>query len=68
MALTRNQTELLKEFKAAGEHGRIISMAEISRAEVVHLIGVHYIKQVRRTIRYVITERGREALETSEDR
>jgi len=66
-SLTRNQIALLKELKAAGEHGRIISLTSISRAEVAHLIGVQYIKRVRRTTRYVITERGGEALAT-EDR
>jgi hypothetical protein len=69
-ALTRNQIELLKELKAAGEHGRIIRLRSISisRPEVVHLIAMQYVKRLRHTQHFVITERGREALLTTEDR
>jgi hypothetical protein len=67
-SLTRNQIELLKELKAAGEHGRRIHLAPISRAEVEHLIAMQYIKRLWHRMMFVITERGREALETSDDR
>jgi hypothetical protein len=47
--LTKSEIQLLKELKAAGEHGRRI--AGTSSAEIAHLIGAHY-----------ITERGRQVL------
>jgi DNA-binding MarR family transcriptional regulator len=66
--LTRNEIQLLKELSAAGEHGRIISTQTSSaRSEIAHLMGAQYIKRLRRTKLYVITERGREALETVPD-
>jgi hypothetical protein len=67
-SLTRNQIELLKELKAAGEHGRRIRLAPISRAEVEHLIAMQYIRRLRHRMLFVITERGREALVATEDR
>jgi hypothetical protein len=66
--LTRNEIELLKELKAAGEHGRIIGLASISSAEVAHLVREQYIKRLPGTKLYAITDRGRKALETTEDR
>jgi hypothetical protein len=68
VALNRNEITLLKELKAAGEHGRIIGLAPISSAEVAYLIRVQYIKRLPGTKLYAITDRGREALETTEDR
>ena len=65
--LTRNEIQLLRELKAAGEHGRIIAAVPTSSAEVAHLIGAQYIKRLPVTKLYVITERGREALETMAD-
>jgi len=53
--LTKSEVQLLKELKAAGEHGRRI--AGTSSAEIAHLIGAQYIKKL-----YPITERGRQAL------
>ena len=67
--LTRNQTELLKELKAAGEHGRILRLAtSMTRTEVMQLIAMGYIKPLRHSQHFVITERGQEALVTTEDR
>jgi DNA-binding MarR family transcriptional regulator len=67
--LTRNQIELLKELKAAGEHGRILRLAtSMSRTEVTQLIAMQYIKRLRHSKHFVITERGQEALVTTEDR
>jgi len=66
--LTGNEIQLLKELKAAGEHGRNIAAVTISSTEVAHLVGVQYIKRLHGTKLYAITERGREALETTEDR
>jgi hypothetical protein len=65
VSLTRNQIELLKELKAAGERGRIIGLAPISSTEVAHLISVEYIKRLPGTKLYAITGRGREALVTT---
>jgi len=65
VSLTRNEMELLKELKAAGEHGRIIGLAPISSTEVAHLISVEYIKRLSGTKLYAITDRGREALVTT---
>jgi len=67
-ALTKRQIALLKELQSAGEHGRMIRLKLISRDEVAHLIAVQYIKRLRHTQHYVITDRGREALVTTEDR
>jgi hypothetical protein len=67
-ALTRRQIALLKELNAAGEHGRILRLRLISRDEVAHLIDTQYIKRLRHSQHFVITERGREALVTTEDR
>jgi hypothetical protein len=67
-ALTRNQIELLKELKAAGEDGRRIRLTPISRTEVTHLVDMQYIKRLRHRMLFVITERGREALVATEDR
>jgi hypothetical protein len=67
-ALTKHQIALLKELQFAGAHGRTIRLASISRAEVAHLVAMQHIKRIKRTKRYVITERGREALVTTEDR
>jgi hypothetical protein len=67
-ALTRRQIALLKELKAAGEHGRIIRLKLISRDEVARLTDLQYIKRLPHKMRFVITERGREALLTTEDR
>ena len=64
--LTRNEIRLLKELKAAGERGRIIT-AQTSSAEVAHLMSARYIKRLSGTKLFVITERGREALETVAD-
>ena len=61
--LTRNEIQLLKELKA-GEHGRT---AQTSSAEVAHLMSARYIKRLSGTKLFVITERGREALETVAD-
>ena len=67
--LTRNQIELLKELKAAGEHGRILRLAtSMTRTEVTQLIAMGYIKRLRHSQHFVITERGQEALVTTEDR
>jgi hypothetical protein len=67
--LTRNQIELLKELKAAGEHGRILRLAtSMSRTEVKQLIAMQYIKRLGHSKHFVITERGEEALVTTEDR
>jgi hypothetical protein len=67
-ALTKHQIALLKKLQSAGEHGRMIRLKLISRDEVAHLIAVQYIKRLWHTQHYVITERGREALVTTEDR
>jgi len=45
--LTRTEIQVLKELKAAGEHGRRIAGA--SSAEIAHLIGAQYIKRRCRT-------------------
>jgi hypothetical protein len=67
--LTRNQIELLKELKAAGEHGRILRLAtSMSRTEVTHLIAMQYIRRLPHKQHFVITVRGQEALVTTEDR
>jgi hypothetical protein len=58
--LTKSELQLLKELKAAGEHGRPI--AGISSAEIAHLARAHYIKRLPGMKLYVITERGRQAL------
>jgi hypothetical protein len=50
----------LKELKAAGKYGRRIAGA--SSAEIAHLIGAQYIKQLPEMKLYTITERGRQAL------
>jgi hypothetical protein len=60
--LTRNQIQLLKELTAAGEHGRIITTLT-SSAEIAHLMSAQFIKRLRHTKLYVITERGRQALD-----
>jgi hypothetical protein len=64
--LTKSEIQLLKVLTAAGEHGRIITTLT-SSAEIVHLMSTQYIKRLSRTKLYVITERGREALETMAD-
>jgi len=61
-ALTRSQIALLKDLKAAAEHGRIIRLTSISRDEVARLVAMQYIKRHRQTQHFVVTERGREAL------
>jgi len=58
--LTRTEIQLLKELKAAGEHGRRI--AGVSSAEISHLIGAQCIKRLPGMKLYTITERGRQAL------
>ena len=67
--LTKNEVQLLKELKAAGEHGRHIAGA--SSAEIAHLIGAQYIKRLvgAQYIKglaamklYTITPRGQRAL------
>jgi hypothetical protein len=58
--LTRTEIQLLKELKAAGEHGRRI--AGISSAEIAHLVGAQYIKRLPGMKLYAITERGRRVL------
>ena len=64
-ALTPDQIALLKQLKAAGEHGRVIRLASISRTEVARLINLQYISRFRHTKLYAITDRGRQALETT---
>ena len=58
--LTKSEVQLLKELKAAGEHGRRI--AGTSSAEIAHLISAQYIKPLPGMKLYAITERGRQAL------
>ena len=58
--ITQSEVQLLKELKAAGEHGRRI--AGTSSAEIAHLIGAQYIKRHPGMKLYAITERGRRAL------
>jgi hypothetical protein len=58
--ITQSEVQLLKELKAAGEHGRRI--AGTSSAEIAHLIGAQYIKRLPGMKLYAITERGRRAL------
>ena len=58
--LTKCEVQLLKELKAAGEHGRRI--AGTSSAEIAHLIGAHYIERLAGMKLYAITERGLQAL------
>jgi DNA-binding MarR family transcriptional regulator len=58
--LTKSEIQLLKELKAAGEHGRRI--AGTSSAEIAHLIGARYIKRLPGMKLYSITERGRQVL------
>ena len=58
--LTTSEVDLLKELKAAGEHGRRI--AETSSAEIAHLIGAEYMRRLPSMKLYAITERGRQAL------
>ena len=62
VSLTANEIRLLKELKAAGEHGRIIGLAPISSAEVAHLLDLHYIKRIHGTKLYAIRAGGRKAL------
>ena len=43
--LTKGEIQLLKELKAAGEHGRRI--AGTSSAEIAHLIGAHCVERLQ---------------------
>jgi len=64
--LSKSEIQLLKKLMAAGEHGRVITtLTSSARSEIAHLMSVQYIKRLRGTKLYVITERGREALETA---
>ena len=58
--LTKSEVHLLKELKAAGEHGRRV--AGTSSAEIAHLISAQYIKPLPGMKLYAITERGRQVL------
>jgi hypothetical protein len=58
--LTKSEAQLLKELRAAGEHGRRI--ASTSSAEIAHLISALCIKRLPGMKLYSITERGRQAL------
>jgi hypothetical protein len=58
--LTKSEIQLLKELKAAGDHGRRI--AGPSSAEIAPLIGAQYIERLPGMKLYAITERGRRAL------
>jgi hypothetical protein len=62
--LSRDEIWLLKALRAAGERGRIVS-APTSRAGLAHLVQVQYVTehpQSERKTRYIITDRGRQAL------
>jgi hypothetical protein len=52
--LTRSEVRLLKELKAAGEHGR--RFAGASSAEIAHLIGAQYVKRLPGMKLHAITE------------
>jgi hypothetical protein len=58
--MTKSEVQLLKELKAAGEHGRRI--AGTSSIEIAHLMGAEYMKRLSGMKLYAITERGRRAL------
>jgi len=58
--LAKSEIQVLKELKAAGEHGRRI--AGSSSAEIAHLIGAQYIERLPGMKLYAITDRGRRAL------
>jgi hypothetical protein len=58
--LTRSEVRLLKELKAAGEHGR--RFAGASSAEIAHLIGAQYVKRLPGMKLHAITEGGRQVL------
>jgi hypothetical protein len=62
VSLTKSEVQLLKEMKAAGQHGRRI--VGTPSAEIAHLIGAQYIKRLKLPGMklYAITERGRQAL------
>jgi hypothetical protein len=66
--MTRNEIRLLKELTAAGERGRVINTPTSSaRSEIAYLTSAHYIKRLSHRKKYVITERGREALKAIAD-
>jgi len=58
--LTKSEIQLLKELRAAGEHGRRI--AGTLSAEIAHLIGAQYIKRLPGMKLYAIADHGRRAL------
>jgi len=61
--LTKTEIQLLREFAAAGERGRVMRpMTSSVRSAIVHLISAQYIKRRWHTRLYVITELGHEAL------
>ena len=65
--LTRDEIWLLRALRAAGERGRIVS-AFASNARLARLVQVQYVTkqpQSERKSLYVITDRGRRALENA---
>jgi DNA-binding PadR family transcriptional regulator len=62
--LTRNEIQLLKALAAAGKHGRVLRpLTPSARSEIARLMKDQFIKRRWHTKVYMITERGREALE-----
>ena len=63
--LTRDEIWLLKALRAAGERGRIVS-AFASNAGLARLVEVQFVtKTTAEKSLYVITDRGRQALENA---
>lgn len=65
ISLTKNEIQLLKELKAAGERGRLISGAS-SRTGLARLVKAHYVKEKAVSldaVLYLITQLGRQALD-----
>jgi hypothetical protein len=58
--LTRSEIRVLKELKAAGEHGRPI--AEASSAEIAHFVRAKYVKRLPGMKLYAITRRGQQLI------
>jgi hypothetical protein len=64
IGLTRDEIWFLRALRAAGERGRTAS-ALASRAGLARLVEAQYVMQYpqsKRNTRYIITDRGRQAL------
>jgi hypothetical protein len=64
--LSESDVRLLKELKAAGEHGRLISKGA-PRDGLSRLVRVFYVSERAvspNAVRYLITAAGRDALDT----